>query len=189
MTQADRVHSTPPTNTSSRRKFLAQAAAAVAGGAAIRAALTLGEANASERVQDPILAAIEAHRTARAALVAAVDWHSALERELPKDKRRSFVTVWDQTIVETDDPRWIDCEFTVIRCHSAETEAACTLISILPTTMAGVAALLRYTVDADTDGEGWPRGLQSDDGKSRDWQHFLIANLAEIIPALSNECA
>jgi hypothetical protein len=41
MTRADSVHSTPPQNTSSRRKFLAQAAAAVAGGAAIGATLPL----------------------------------------------------------------------------------------------------------------------------------------------------
>ena len=171
MTQADSVHSI---NTSSRRKFLAQAAAAVAGGAAIGAALPLPEAaEASERVPDPIYAAIEAHIAARAALIAAVDWHSALDRELPIEKCRSHVTAWDQTIVETDDPRWIDCELTVVRCHSAETEAACTLVNILPTTLAGVASLLRYVVDSDTDGEGWPSELEGDDGKTRTWHHFL----------------
>ena len=41
--------------------------------------------------------------------------------------------------------------------HGAETDAgACVLVNILPTTMAGVIALLRYAVDADTDGQGWP---------------------------------
>jgi hypothetical protein len=47
MAQADRVHSTPPTNTSattpksSRRSFLVQAAGVAAGGAAIGAGLPL----------------------------------------------------------------------------------------------------------------------------------------------------
>ena len=72
MTQADRVLSTPPTNTSalpvdpSRRGFLAQAAVVAAGGAALGVALPLPviPSEASERFPDPILAAIERHRTA-----------------------------------------------------------------------------------------------------------------------------
>ena len=188
MTRADTRLSTPPTNTPisqirsdapSRRRFLAQAA----GGAALGMALPL-PAGASERVPDPILAAIEAHKAARAAFEAAVRRHSALERELPAEKRQSSVTVWEEDIVTTDDARWIDCERTVIRCMDAETDAACTLVNILPTTMAGVVALLRYAVDADTDGEGWPPVIETDDGKARSWRHFLLANLADILPEL-----
>ena len=41
-----------------------------------------------------------------------------------------------------------------MRSFVAENEAACTLVNVLPTTMAGVIVLLRYTVDAD----GW-RGM------------------------------
>jgi len=41
MPKADSVHSTPPLNTSSRRKFFTQAAAVAAGGAALGAALPL----------------------------------------------------------------------------------------------------------------------------------------------------
>ena len=40
-----------------------------------------------------------------------------------------------------------------MRCMNAETDAACVLVNVLPTTMAGVVALLRYAVEADTDGE------------------------------------
>jgi len=44
---------------------------------------------------------------------------------------------------------------------------------------AGVVALLQYALLADTDGEGWPRDLLSDDGtKRRSWHYFLIENLA-----------
>ena len=123
------------------------------------------------RVPDPIYAAIEAHKTARAAFEASVSRHSALDRELPIEKGRSRISAWEETIVETDDPRWIECERTLTRCMDAESDAACVLVSILSTTMAGVVALLRYAVDADTDGEGWPPVVESDDGQTRSWRH------------------
>lgn len=100
-----------------------------------------------------------------------------------------FVNIWEENIADTDDPRFIDCERAVMRFMNAETDAACALVSIMPSTMGGVVALLRYAVDADTDGEGWPPVVESDDGETRSWRHFLLANLAEILPELSNECA
>jgi hypothetical protein len=103
----------------------------------------------------------------------------ALERELPRDKRRSSVDCFEERIVETDDPRWIECEREIIRTMDAESDAACTLVSISPTTLAGVLALLQYAVARDTDGEAWPRDLVSDDGtKARSWHYFLIENVA-----------
>jgi len=35
---------------------------------------------------------------------------SALEVELPEERRQSGITVWETKIVETDDPRWIASE-------------------------------------------------------------------------------
>ena len=74
MTRADRVHGTPPLSTSlnnvdeptatervdtSRRRFLSQAAAVAAGGAAIATALPLsGAAAAAEQASAPILGAV-----------------------------------------------------------------------------------------------------------------------------------
>jgi hypothetical protein len=46
--------------------------------------------------------------------------------------------------VETDDPRWIESERAIMLSFDAETDAACVLVSICPTTMAGIIALLRY---------------------------------------------
>ena len=93
--------------------------------------------------------------------------------------RMAIVPTWDEKIVETDDPRWIECEREIIRTMDAESDAACTLVSISPTTLAGVLALLQYAVARDTDGEAWPRDLVSDDGtKSRSWHYFLIENVA-----------
>jgi hypothetical protein len=126
---------------------------------------------------DPIYAAIEAHKAARAAVVPVIDAHQALESELPQERRRSDVNVWGEKIVETDDPRWIECERAVMRAWDAAEETAIALVCIQPTTREGFLALLDHAVAYDTDGNGWPTGvgLIDDDGKrTRDWHQFLI---------------
>jgi hypothetical protein len=85
-----------------RRTFLSTAAALAAS-----AAITI-PAGAIEA--DPIFAAIEAHKAAKAAFFAIVSAHSDLETLLPSDKRRSNIDAHGETIVETDDPRWIASE-------------------------------------------------------------------------------
>ena len=134
-------------------------------------------------VTDPILAAIEDHKTARAVWIANVDRHSDLENELPRDKRQSSVDAWEEKIVETDDPRWIECERAVIKTSDAEIDATIPLVDVTPTTRAGILALLQYAVSNDTDGEGWPRDLVGDDGKTHCWQHFLLENILEALGA------
>jgi hypothetical protein len=129
---------------------------------------------------DPIFAAIEAHKAARVALYRSIDLHSTLESELPRDKRRSRIKFFEETICETDDPRWIESERAVIRCHDAEENAAIELLGAPVATRAGILALLQYTNTADIDGAGWPDALVSDDGsKTRSWHYFLIEKLAE----------
>ncbi|MDE5460201.1 hypothetical protein [Bradyrhizobium sp. CSS354] len=174
-----------------RRRFLLQAAGVAAGSAVLGMALPLPQpAVAAVASPDPIYAAIEAHKTAKAALEAALHLYSALDRELPLEKCRSRVTAWEETIVETDDPRWIESERALDRCHDAETDAACALLSEGPTTMAGCIALLKYAVEADTDGMSWPEGLYrdvNDPGPTRtgSWHQLLVENLAEIMPELA----
>jgi hypothetical protein len=192
MTQADSVLSTPPTNTSahqplsSRRGFLVQAAGVAAGSAALGMALPLpAPAATPQGVPDPILAAIEAHKAAFADVIKILDRHTALERELPVEKCRSYATLESEVIQTDDDPRWIECERAVIRAWLAEGEAAIELVNIRPTTLVGLTALLQHAVVADPDGETWPRGLISDDGKrTRSWHHFLIENVAAVLPEL-----
>jgi hypothetical protein len=161
-----------------RRTFLAQAAGVSA------LALVVGPAFAE--AVDPIFVAIGLHRAAAVAVRAQVDVHCELERELPRNVRESSVTSWEEKIVETDDPRWIESEHGVAAAFNAETEAACTLVNVLPTTIAGVVALLQYAVSADTDGQTWPDDLLADEAgnRSRSWHHFLVANLAEILPGM-----
>ena len=86
--------------------------------------------------------------------------------------------------METDDPRWIETERAIHNAFDAETDAACVLVSICPTTMAGIIALLRYANAADNDG-GLAAQLQSDDGtKTRSWHYFLIEVVAEALSGL-----
>jgi hypothetical protein len=187
MTQADCVFNTPPTNTSvTRRKILGTAAVAAAALTATGASpMALPAAAGATEPPDPIFAAIEAHKAARAIWVANVYRHSDLENELPRDRRRSCVHIKEDKIFETDDPRWIKCEREVMRTSDLEMDAACVLVSIIPTTQAGVVALLQYALLADTDGEGWPSDLVSDDGtKARSWHYFLIENVTAALTDL-----
>jgi hypothetical protein len=121
---------------------------------------------------------IDAHKAARAVVYSAIDAVSAAEQELKGRGLRP-------TCVREDSPRLDACEDALSQAFNAETDAACVLVSVLPTTIAGVLALLQYANIADTDGEGWPCDLQSDDGsKARSWHYFLIENLMEILPAM-----
>ncbi|MEH2562090.1 ferric-dicitrate binding protein FerR (iron transport regulator) [Bradyrhizobium sp. AZCC 2289] len=75
MTQADRVHSTPPTNMPAdptRRHFLSQSAGVAAGGAVLALATVSASADATAPMAalapsdvDPIFSLIEDYRTAR----------------------------------------------------------------------------------------------------------------------------
>jgi hypothetical protein len=168
---------TSSTNTT-RRRFLSTAALAASAAVAIPA----NAADAS--TADPIFAAIEIHKAARLAFENAVSRSSALEQELPREKTRSWITVWEEEIVETDDPRWIDSVREVHRASEAATEAAYALANIAPTTMAGVVGLLQYAISFPP--EEWPEGVQSDDDtETRPWHTFLIEMLIAVLPGMA----
>src|SRR3954471_5874002 len=138
MTRADGSNSTLMRAVTTRRRFLSIAVGIAAGSTALALANpVLAAAN------DPVFAAIEVHKAARLALENAVSRGSALEQELPGEKTRSWITVWEQTIVETDDPRWIDSVHEIDRTSDGASDAAYALGGIAPTTMAGVVALLQ----------------------------------------------
>jgi hypothetical protein len=166
---------TNSTNTT-RRDFLSTAAALAASAAVANAA--------NAPWADPIFEAIEVHKAARLAFENAVSRGSALDEELPSEKTRSYITVWEQTIIETDDPRWIDSVHEVNRTSDAETDAACALASISPTTMAGVVRLLQYAISIRP--EEWPEGVHSDeDTETRPWHYFLIEMLIAVLPGMA----
>jgi hypothetical protein len=132
MAQVDSENITAVPAVSTRRRFLSQAAAVTAGGTALAtAAARAGQA------LDPILEAIEAHKAAHAKFVSWVDRHCKLENELTKERRCSSFTAWEEEIVETDVPRWIEAERQVDLTGDAEIEAAYALIEAIPTTRLG----------------------------------------------------
>ena len=82
MAQADSNNSTPMPVVSTRRRFLSQAAGAAAGGTALALAPIppAPAAAAPAGLLDPVFSLIEAHRTARAAYLAALAEHTRLDR-------------------------------------------------------------------------------------------------------------
>jgi hypothetical protein len=188
MPKADSVHSTPRSNSSlnnpaettateavdtSRRRFLSQAAAVTAGGAALATALSVSAAAAAAvQAPDPILKAIEAHKATTATMLSWVDRYGKLENELPADRRRSDLS--REEIVETDDPRWIEAEREVGLAWDAEAAAAWALLDMLPTTREGLLILIEHAVSYR---EPWPDN----------WEVGLLENIAEVLPALWQE--
>jgi hypothetical protein len=126
MTQADSVHSTPPTNTpTSRRRFLSTAATLAAGGAALGLAIPPGAAAES----DPIYAAIERHKQACIVWEGAVhvratfnDLHMTAEQREQRDELDDAV----------DDAR------------ESLVDAGVDLVNTTPTTAAGIVTAIGY---------------------------------------------
>jgi hypothetical protein len=154
-------------------------------GTAVAGAAVTAQADAS---LDPIFAAIEAHAAVNVAMHACIKEHSALERELPMDRQKSSITGWEEKIVETDDPRWIDAERRLYALNGAEIDASMELISVEPTTLAGVAALLKHVATIEAKGWDWPSDLKEDDAKppvlGKKWEVFLHRNLAATLSAI-----
>ena len=187
MAQVDFENTTTMSVVSTRRRFLSQAAAVAAGGAALGAALPMpGSAVAAGQAPDPILEIIERHKATFAAYVAALAEYGALETELPLALRRSHIDAWGEEIVATDDPRYVQTVRAVDQTMDGVDKVACELLSVYPTTMAGLCGLIRYALDHDSDGEQWPRDLEWG-GVTRSWQHFLLENILEVLPDLSQE--
>jgi hypothetical protein len=137
MTQADSVHSTPPTNTSAnnrpgpvdmaRRRFLSDAASIAAGGTVL--AFAPAAAGAAALPIDPIYEVIEQHRKAAREHHEAVDIHMAFE-EL--DMEGEKLEKYNSLVAETD------------ASYDRLDDVGCDLINTKPTTLAGILALCRY---------------------------------------------
>jgi len=143
MTQADSVHSTPPTNTpvdTTRRRFLAVAAFASAAGAGSLAAAAMAPNDVPQAVTipmhsrpDPAFALIAEKLAADIAHCEAIDAQDkADERGIGSD--------------EADDR----CEAACLYANEVEWKLATTP----PTTLAGVAAVLRFANEIEDAGGG-----------------------------------
>jgi hypothetical protein len=134
MIEADRVLSTPPTNTpvdTTRRRLLAVAAgASVASvGTLAVAAMPTALPAATLAVSDPIFAAIERHREAAVVWDAAVDVRSNFNDRYMTDEQRQQRDELDDAIEDA----WGPCE-----------QAGVDLINTSPTTLGGIALALNY---------------------------------------------
>jgi hypothetical protein len=188
MARADFNNSTTAPVDQTRRGFLSNATSIAAGGTVLAMATThSAPAIASQRVPDPILEAIEAHKGAYAAFVGALDVNCTLEKQLPRDRRRSSITVWETRIVETDDPRWIAAARAVSEGSDNETAAAMMLINVEPTTLTGAAAILEYVAQHERRGDAWPDELEDDDGRATSFYRELCQNVAAVLSQSEHE--
>ena len=152
MTQADSVHSTPPTNTSaiddqqspakprSRRSVLGAIAAATA-------AVTVAGARPTDAAPaiDPIYAAIEKHKADGAA------WDAVMNVRARYDEADDDET---QRLQDAADEAWEPCE-----------DAAIELLNTSPTTLAGIVAAIRYIIlQMSDDGTYMPHHIEYDNG-------------------------
>jgi hypothetical protein len=141
--------------------------ALVASTAAVPAAAALGLPAVAHAAAepDPIFAVIEAHRKAHAEFSHRVARKGVLEGDLPADQCKSHSWCGEQTIVETDDPRWIAAVRKVDEGGDLADEAALAFVTTEPTTVAGVCALLAYFADVEVIDRGmaWPDSLDDDD--------------------------
>jgi hypothetical protein len=92
---------------------------------------------------DPIIAAIEAHRRACAETRAAFEHQSAVENELVAG---APVPAGEAE----NDPQWIAANAVAGEALAMQDDLAVKLLEIPPTTIAGAAALLTYYVDVVT---------------------------------------
>jgi len=92
---------------------------------------------------DPIIAAIEAHRQACAETCAAYEHQNAVEHELATGVR---VPAGEAE----NDLQWIAANDAAGEALAVQDDLALKLLETQPTTVAGAAALLTYHVDAVT---------------------------------------
>ena len=135
---------------------------ALVAGAVALPALPVAVQSATGR--DPILAAIEAHKHA---------W----------DELEQALTEADRAGVEDPD---------VDHLHTRIDDAADGLVDVLPTSMAGVVALLSYAAEFAQGGNIWPTGYKTEHprtGWDREhgvsWDVILYQNLARALPRIT----
>jgi hypothetical protein len=178
MAKADSVYITPPTNTSAidhpimfpprdptRRRFLAVAAVASIAGAGSLAAAAMATSIAVPAVlPDPAFALIAEKRAADIAHGEAIDAQDEA------DGRYGFHS---DEASEADDRCLAACHAV----HAIDWKLATTL----PTTLAGVAAVLRFANEIEDGGMEWPN---TDAVGPNGWHYQLRAAMAAAIEAL-----
>lgn len=165
MTQADSVHSTPPTNTpidTTRRRFIAIAAGASI--VSVGSLATVAMPATANVTSDPVFALIAQKRAADVTHGEAIDVYSTFE---------SAGDYASEAALEVD----ARCEAA---CHYAM-DVAWQLARTAPTTLGGLVAVLRFANQFEDEGNEWP---DTDRVGSGGWHYQLRATMAAAIEAL-----
>ena len=164
--QAKTETSTHTPAISTRRRFLSQAAGVAAGGAVLTLATVAATADATTPMaavaasgDDPIFALIAKHRAEEQAYGDAIKARDEIDG----------VTTADDLVEQLCDS-----------CFELEWALANTM----PTSIAGVAALLRYANEVEDQGEEWP---DTDTIGSEGWHYQLRQSAARALKTLQSE--
>jgi hypothetical protein len=177
MTRADRVLSTPPTNTpidTARRRFLAVAAGASAASVGTLAAAPMPAAVARiPTAVDPIYAAIERHKQTCTVWDEAVDVRSNFEDLDMTEEQREQCDELNDAVEDA----WMPCR-----------QAGLDLINTEPTTPAGIIAAIAYIrSQMRDDGTYMPHHLILDTGgDAQDTMGWIDAFLDTIAKAAAS---
>ncbi len=173
MIEADRVLSTPPLNTSSTQEgspspesLKAAERLSRRGALAGLAALSLAPTAAAVTIDkpDPAFALIAAMRAAHIAHGAAIDAQDEAESRYGRHSQEA----WDAD------------EACGAACHKSQ-EVAWQIATAPPATLAGIAAVLRFSNEFEDGGDEWP----DTDRIGRDgWHYQLRATMAAAIEAI-----
>lgn len=95
---------------------------------------------------DEIFAAIERHRSASLMWMKTLSDEEALERSIPSDRRQSYTTHHrhDPEVGRDDDPRWTEYQARYWQWSDEMAAAAIQLVDLVPTSTAGVIALVAH---------------------------------------------
>jgi hypothetical protein len=140
-------------------------------------------------MDDPIIAAIDAHRRAYAETWAAYERRNAVEDALVAGVRVAASEA-------ESDPQWIAADDAAGEALAVQDDLAVKLLETRPRTIAGAAALLTYYVDVVTtaqpdvvfpelDGNGRPFESKSIDEPRRDFVYFIIRNVAAALTKMA----
>jgi hypothetical protein len=135
---------------------------------------------------DPIFDAIDWHRIADAEFCSHVRKQWALEETIPHERRMNFY-VYDRdnpSVGKDDDPRWTEFQAEYWRLADRNDDAELSLISIQPTTTAGVVALLRYIAKYEKKSEFMDRVI-NDAGEEESWHAAMQHHIADSLEALA----
>jgi hypothetical protein len=170
MTKATRVHSTPPTNTSAidaaQSPGKPHSRRSVLGAIAAGATAPVGPARATAAA-DPAFALIAEKRAADVAHGEAIDAQDEAERD-HEDGSAVVEEAWQRSCDACD----------------VVNEADWRLATTPPTTLAGVAAVLRFANEIEDGGMEWP---DTDTVVPEGWHYQLRATMAAAIEALAGK--